>query len=116
MKELFYEKNELDENGECFEHPGKRLDEVSEENYFFKLSKYEEDIKRILSDENDPQYIKIVPKSRKNEMLSFFTRFVNASILFLAKPEASCRQSSRLLLGNLSLSIFQAFLASSENL
>ena len=72
--ELFYEKNELDENGECFEHPGKRLDEVSEENYFFKLSKYEEDIKRILSDENDPQYIKIVPKSRKNEMLSFLNQ------------------------------------------
>src|SRR3989344_2437999 len=69
--ELFYEKNELDENGECFEHPGKRLDEVSEENYFFKLSKYEEDIKRILSNKNDPQYIKIIPESRKNEMLSF---------------------------------------------
>jgi methionyl-tRNA synthetase len=69
--EAFYEKNELNENGECFEHPGKKLDEVSEENYFFKLSKYENEIKRILSDENDPQYIKIVPESRKNEMISF---------------------------------------------
>ena len=33
--ELFYEKNELDENGQCFEHPGKPLEEVSETNYFF---------------------------------------------------------------------------------
>ena len=39
--ELFYEKNELNEKGECFEHPGKPLGEVSEENYFFKLSKYQ---------------------------------------------------------------------------
>ena len=37
--ELFYEKNELNEKGECFEHPGRPLEEVSEENYFFKLSK-----------------------------------------------------------------------------
>lgn len=69
--EAFYEKNELNENGECFEHPGKKLEEVSEENYFFRLSKYENEIKRILSDENNPQYIKIIPESRKNEMLSF---------------------------------------------
>ena len=30
--EQFYPKEELDENGECFEHPGKKLEEVSEEN------------------------------------------------------------------------------------
>lgn len=65
--EVFYERNELNENGECFEHPGKKLDEVSEENYFFKLSKYEKDIIRII--ENDE--IKIIPESRKNEVLSF---------------------------------------------
>ncbi len=72
--ELFYEKDELNENGECFEHPGKPLQEVSETNYFFKLSKYENDLKRILNDENDPQYIKITPDSRRNEMLSFLKR------------------------------------------
>ncbi len=65
--ETFYEKSELNENGECFEHPGKKLDEVSEENYFFKLSRYEKDIIDII--ENDQ--IKIVPNSRKNEVLSF---------------------------------------------
>ena len=65
--ELFYEKEELDENGECFEHPGKKLETVTEENYFFKLSKYENEIKNLI--ENDT--IKIIPESRKNEMLSF---------------------------------------------
>jgi methionyl-tRNA synthetase len=65
--ELFYEKEELDENGECFEHPGKTLETVTEENYFFKLSKYETEIKKLVEDET----IKIIPESRKNEVLSF---------------------------------------------
>lgn len=65
--ELFYEKNELNENGECFEHPGKKLDEVSEKNYFFRLSKYEKDIIEII----ESNKIKIIPESRKNEALSF---------------------------------------------
>lgn len=65
--ELFYEKTELNENGECFEHPGKKLEIVTEENYFFRLSKYENQIKEII--ENDT--IKITPESRKNEVLSF---------------------------------------------
>jgi methionyl-tRNA synthetase len=40
--EQFYTREELNENGECFEHPGKPLEEVEEENYFFKLSKYQD--------------------------------------------------------------------------
>ncbi|OGM77238.1 methionine--tRNA ligase [Candidatus Woesebacteria bacterium RIFOXYA1_FULL_40_18] len=65
--EQFYSPDELDENGECREHPGKKLDKVSEENYFFKLSKYQNQlIKLIKSDE-----LKIVPQERKNEVLSF---------------------------------------------
>lgn len=65
--EQFYEKEELNENGECFEHPGKKLDEVEEENYFFKLSKYQDQILEILESES----LTIVPNSRKNEMVSF---------------------------------------------
>src|SRR5579872_5823174 len=65
--ELFYEKDELDENGECFEHPGKKLEEVSEENYFFKLSKYENQIKDLIESDE----LNIIPKFRKNEVLSF---------------------------------------------
>lgn len=71
--EAFYEKNELNENGECFEHPGKKLDEVSEENYFFKLSKYEKEIIKIIETDE----IKIIPESRKNEVLSFLKQGLN---------------------------------------
>ncbi len=65
--ELFYEKSELNENGECFEHPGKKLDEVSEENYFFKLSKYQKEIEEILKSNK----VRIIPENRKNEALTF---------------------------------------------
>jgi methionyl-tRNA synthetase len=65
--EAFYTKEELNEQGECFEHPGKKLQIVKEENYFFKLSKYQDQIvRRLESDE-----IKIYPEFRKNEVLSF---------------------------------------------
>lgn len=65
--EQFYSPDELNENGECFEHPGKPLQKVSEENYFFRLSKYQDKlIQLIKSDE-----LKIIPETRKNEVLSF---------------------------------------------
>ncbi len=65
--EAFYSPEELNENGECYEHPGKKLDEIREENYFFQLSAYQEKlIKLIETDE-----LKIVPGFRKNEVLSF---------------------------------------------
>jgi methionyl-tRNA synthetase len=65
--ELFYEKEELNENGECFEHPGKKLEEVSEENYFFKLSNYQEQITKLIESDE----LKIYPEYRKNEVLGF---------------------------------------------
>ena len=65
--ELFYEKSELNENEECFEHPGRKLEKISEENYFFKLSKYQKEIEEILKSDK----IRIVPENRKNEALSF---------------------------------------------
>jgi len=65
--EVFYSPEELDKNGECFEHPGKKLDKVEEENYFFKLSKYQEKLIEIIEKDE----LEIVPKSRKNEVLSF---------------------------------------------
>lgn len=65
--EAFYSPDELDENGECFEHPGKKLEEVSEENYFFRLSKYQDRLVNLIKEDK----IKIVPETRKNEVLSF---------------------------------------------
>tara|TARA_Y100000310_G_C20698841_1_gene827788 strand:- start:1127 stop:2557 length:1431 start_codon:yes stop_codon:yes gene_type:complete len=65
--ETFYTKDELDENQECFEHPGKKLDIVSEENYFFKLSKYQDTLTSLIQKDE----LRIVPATRKNEVLSF---------------------------------------------
>ena len=68
--ETFYEQGELNEHGECFEHPGKPLQKVKEENWFFRLSKYEQQIKeKIQSGKLD-----IVPQKRKNEVLAFLGR------------------------------------------
>lgn len=65
--ELFYTPDELNEKGECFEHPGKKLEEVTEENYFFRLSKYKEQLIQLISSNQ----LAIVPEFRKNEVLSF---------------------------------------------
>jgi methionyl-tRNA synthetase len=65
--ETFYSQDELNENGECYEHPGKPLQKVSEENYFFKLSKYQKELIHLIESDT----LKIVPDSRKNEVLAF---------------------------------------------
>lgn len=65
--EQFYAKDELNENGECFEHPGKKLELISEENYFFKLSRYQQQLIDLISSDT----LKIIPEFRKNEVLSF---------------------------------------------
>lgn len=65
--ESFYTKDEIDKNGECFEHSGKKLDKVSEENYFFRLSKYQKFLEELLTSKR----LKIIPEIRKNEALAF---------------------------------------------
>ena len=65
--EQYYTKDELNAEGECFEHPGKKLELVKEENYFFKLSSYQEKIIDLITTDA----VKIVPESKKNEVLAF---------------------------------------------
>ncbi len=65
--ETFYTEHELDENLECYEHPGRKLDKVSETNYFFRLSKYQKELSELVVSDK----LKIYPESRKNEVLSF---------------------------------------------
>src|SRR3989304_2350900 len=64
FQQFLNEKDLVD--GKCPDHD-KVPEEVEEENYFFKLSKYQDKIfKLIESDE-----YKIIPSKRKNEILSF---------------------------------------------
>lgn len=65
--ETFYSPDELTENGECPEHPGRKLDTVSEENYFFRLSKYHTRLRELVASDT----LRILPLHRKNEVLSF---------------------------------------------
>lgn len=65
--EQFYTAEELNEKGECYEHPGKKLDKVSEENYFFALSKYQNQLTALIQSDK----LRIIPESRKNEVLAF---------------------------------------------
>jgi len=65
--EQFYLPSELNEKGECFEHPGKKLETVSEENYFFRLSKYQKQLIELIESDK----LRITPNERKNEVSSF---------------------------------------------
>jgi len=66
--ESFYTENEL-VNGLCPEH-NKKPEIVEEENYFFRLSKYQKQLEKLV----ESNELKIVPETRKNEVLSFIKR------------------------------------------
>lgn len=53
-------------NGLCPEH-NKKPEEVTEENYFFKLSKYQDQLIKLIESEE----FKITPDNKKNEALQF---------------------------------------------
>jgi methionyl-tRNA synthetase len=65
--EEFKTEKELVDGKHCAEHPDMELEEVSEENYFFKLSSYQEKLEKLVESDE----LKIIPESRKNEVLSF---------------------------------------------
>ena len=66
--EQFYEESEL-AAGLCPIH-GTRPDVVEEENYFFRLSRYADDLQRLIESDQ----LQIVPETRKSEVLSFIRR------------------------------------------
>lgn len=54
-------------NGRCADHPNRELEQLSEKNYFFKLSKYQDQILEFY--ENNPDFVK--PRTRYNEIIEF---------------------------------------------
>ncbi len=66
--EAFYTKDEL-VDGVCPEH-GTKPEIVEEENYFFRLSRYQDELRKIIEENK----LKIVPEFRKNEVLSFIDK------------------------------------------
>ncbi|MBU1322602.1 methionine--tRNA ligase, partial [Patescibacteria group bacterium] len=63
--EQFYTKNEL-MDGKCPEH-NREPELVEEENYFFKLSKYQKQLEELIKNDE----LKVFPEIRKNETLGF---------------------------------------------
>lgn len=67
--EAFYEESDLKEDARCPVHET-RCEWLSEENFFFALSKYQERLLRHIED--NPDFIQ--PESRRNEILAFIRR------------------------------------------
>ena len=54
-------------NGECPLHPGRKLELINEENYFFRYSKYQDKLLQLYK--NNPRFV--VPDFRLNEITKF---------------------------------------------
>ncbi|MDO8656624.1 MAG: methionine--tRNA ligase, partial [Nanoarchaeota archaeon] len=63
--EAFIPEKDLDAGGNCPIHK-KKPEKLVEENYFFKLSKYSDEIRKMIEDGK----LVVLPESRKNEMLN----------------------------------------------
>lgn len=64
--ESFKTEKDLDENGKCLIHPHLEIKKIEEENYFFRLSKYQDRLLEYLSKQNS-----IVPEWRREEAINF---------------------------------------------
>ncbi|OGM18942.1 methionine--tRNA ligase [Candidatus Woesebacteria bacterium RIFCSPHIGHO2_01_FULL_38_26b] len=64
--EAYYDESEL-VDGKCPFHPNKEPINISEENYFFRLSKYQKFLQKYI--EENPEFI--IPDSKRKEILSF---------------------------------------------
>ena len=62
--ERFYTEKDLNK-GECFFHPGKKLEKVEEETYYFRLSKYQKQLLKLYEDKKF-----ILPEERRNEIIN----------------------------------------------
>ncbi len=73
--EAFLSSNDLNEKGECPNHPGRKPEEIEEENYFFKLSNYKDALRAYLNDEKT-----VIPDWRRKEALQIVDSLEDISI------------------------------------
>lgn len=62
--ERFYTEKDL-VNGQCPFHPGKKLELIKEETYYFRLSRYQKQLLKLYQDKNF-----VLPKERRNEIVN----------------------------------------------
>lgn len=68
--ELEKTDSELNEEGECPLHPGKKLELINEENYFFKFSAFQQELLALYN--GRPDFV--LPEGRFNEIRAFVER------------------------------------------
>ena len=66
----------------CPDHPNWEIEEVNEENYFFRLSKYKDQVTDLIKKD---EYL-VFPAERKNEILAFLE---NAKDVSFSRPKTS---------------------------
>ncbi len=74
-------------NGKCPLHPNRKPEKQKEENYFFKLKKYQKILIKALENKNDPNHYKIYPPERYNEVISTLKRGIEDISISRAKVE-----------------------------
>lgn len=74
-------------NNKCPLHPNQEVSHQSEENYFFKLSKYVPILIEAIENENQPLHYKVSPDSKKSEVLARLKAGVND--LSISRAEVS---------------------------
>ena len=79
--EVFKTEKEL-EAGKCPNHPTRNIELIEEENYFFKLSKYKDKVSKLIKEDK----YKVIPRVRKNEILSFLK---DAKDISFSRPKTS---------------------------
>lgn len=68
--EAFKQDADIDADGKCVLHPTRVLEEVEERNWFFRLSKYQEFLRDLLT--TNPAFCE--PESRRNEILGLLNQ------------------------------------------
>jgi hypothetical protein len=75
--EAFKQPSEI-VDGKCGLHPTLTLEMVSERNWFFRLSRYQDFLRRLL--EANPDFIR--PESRRNEIIGLLDQGLDAGVAF----------------------------------
>jgi methionyl-tRNA synthetase len=68
--EAFKQDADIDADGKCVLHPTRVLEEVEERNWFFRLSKYQDFLRDLLT--TNPSFCE--PESRRNEILGLLNQ------------------------------------------
>lgn len=77
--------SELNDEGQCLFHPTIQIQKISEENYFFRWSKYTSFLKELI--ESNPKFVQ--PEGKRKEMLAFIENGIDDIAVTRPKSKVS---------------------------